>query len=294
MAEIIYHLKSYDDVPFQSKIVWLSENDVGRMNEHLALCGQKPMRKRRLREIYRKNIARYCLLYFDGLPVARGSVEPYSDNAWEAADIRVAKGYRCRGFAKEILRFLSKYIIDHGRLATCGTEEHNIAMQKAMQAVGYAKAAPYRIIRLHPRDFKRCGNIWDMRKHRRRWRKWRREVRLGHRATFIYTEQGEYLGEGSLVFENDDPDYTLPGQRIYLSRMVVKRQAQGRGIGGILLGYLCEEAKRMGYQEMSLGVNVVNARARHLYEKHGFTEFWRDEDQYGKFIKMLKNLEQMS
>ncbi|MDR2686349.1 MAG: GNAT family N-acetyltransferase [Oscillospiraceae bacterium] len=152
----------------------------------------------------------------------------------------------------------------------------------------------YEIFRLQARDFKKCGNIWDMRKHRKRWRKWRREVRSGNRATYIYAERGEYLGEGSLVFENDDPDCTVPGQRIYLSRMIVKQEAQNRGIGGILLAYLCEEAKRMGYREMSLGVNLVNARARHLYEKHGFAEIWRGEDQYGKFIKMLKILEQMS
>jgi len=152
----------------------------------------------------------------------------------------------------------------------------------------------YEIFRLRARDFKRCGNIWNMRTHRKRWRKWRREVRSGKRVTYIYVENGEYLGEGSLVFDNGDPDETIPGRRVYLSRLVVKQEAQGRGIGGILLEYLCDEAKRMGYQEMSLGVNVVNERARRLYEKHGFAEFWRGEDEYGKFIKMLKILEQMS
>ena len=151
----------------------------------------------------------------------------------------------------------------------------------------------YEVFRLQARDFKKCGNIWDMRKHRKRWHNWRREVRSGKRATYIYTEQGEYLGEGSLVFDSGDPDYTLSGQRICLSRLIVKSEAQGRSIGGILLDYLCDEAKRMGYSEMSLGVNVVNARARHLYEKHGFAEIWRGEDKYGKYIKMLKKLEQM-
>ena len=153
----------------------------------------------------------------------------------------------------------------------------------------------YEIFRLQPRDFKLCGSIWRiMRKHRKRARSLHREVRSGKRATYIYTEQGEYLGEGSLVFDNGDRDYTIPGQRIYLSRMRVEPQARDRGIGGILLEHLCDEAKRMGCREISLGVNLVNARARHLYEKHGFTEFWRGEDQYGKFIKMLKILEQMS
>ena len=152
----------------------------------------------------------------------------------------------------------------------------------------------YEIFRLQARDFKRCGNIWNMKTNRKRWRKWRKEVRSGNRATYIYTEHGEYIGEGSLVFRNDDPEYTITGQRIYLSRMLVKPEEQDRGIGGIMLAFLCDEARRMGYREISLGVNLVNARARHLYEKHGFTEIWRGEDRYGKFIKMLKILEQMS
>ena len=152
----------------------------------------------------------------------------------------------------------------------------------------------YEIFRLRPCDFKKCGNIWNLKAHRDRTRRWRKEVRSGTRVTYIYAENGEFLGEGSLVFDSGDPDYTIPGQRIYLSRMIVKPQARDRGIGGILLEHLCEEAKSMGYRELSLGVNLVNARARHLYEKHGFTEIWRGEDQYGKFIKMLKILEQMS
>ena len=146
---------------------------------------------------------------------------------------------------------------------------------------------------MEPRDFKRCGNIWNMKTRRKRWREWRREVRRGKRLTYIYAEDGEFLGEGSLVFESDDPDYTIPGQRIYLSRMIVKPEEQNRGIGGILLDYLCDEARRMGYAEISLGVNLVNARAQHLYKKHGFTEIWRGEDEHGKFMKMLKILEQM-
>lgn len=41
--------------------------------------------------------------------------------------------------------------------------------------------------------------------------------------TFIYLENNEFVGEGSLVFRNNDPDYTIPGKRMYLSRMILKR-----------------------------------------------------------------------
>ena len=106
-------------------------------NEHLILVGQQPGKDKWLREIYQAGIARYCLLYHDGLPVARGAVEPLNDNVWEAADMRIAKVYRGKGFAKEMLRFLSQYIIEHGKIASCRTEEDNEAMQAVIKSIGY-------------------------------------------------------------------------------------------------------------------------------------------------------------
>jgi len=137
MAEIVYQLSEYTAVPCRARIEWLGENDSALLNEHLLLAGQQPMKDRHFRKTYRKGIACYCLLWHDGLPVARGAVEPYSEQAWEAADIRTAVDYRGRGFATEILRFLTQYIITHGKIATCRTEEDNYAMQKAIAAVGY-------------------------------------------------------------------------------------------------------------------------------------------------------------
>lgn len=137
MAEIIYQLTKYTDSPYQSDIVWLTEDDMEKLNKHLVFAGQKPGSEDWLKKMYQANTARYCLLYYNGLPVARGAVEPYCEHAWEAADIRTVKEYRGRGFAKEILRFLSQYIIDHGKIATCRTEEENYAMQKVIKAINY-------------------------------------------------------------------------------------------------------------------------------------------------------------
>ena len=124
--------------PMKHDIEWLSENDSEKLNAHLVLAGQKPMEDERYRALYRNGVARYCLLYNNGVPVARGAVEPYSEDAWEAADIRTAREYRRRGFAKEILRFLSREILAHKKIATCRTEEDNLPMQKVLQFVGYS------------------------------------------------------------------------------------------------------------------------------------------------------------
>ena len=149
----------------------------------------------------------------------------------------------------------------------------------------------YKIIRLEPNEYNKCRNIWDMSKNPDGALKWYNELVNGNRIIFVYTENSEFIGEGSLVFKNDDPDYTIPDKRIYLSRMVVKPEYRNRGIGGIIIDYLVEYAKQLGYEEISLGVDIDNLNARHLYEKNGFTNvIFSGEDEHGKYIKLLRKL----
>lgn len=149
----------------------------------------------------------------------------------------------------------------------------------------------YEIIRLKPEDYRKCTNIWDMEKDPERTKRWYDQLVSGNRVTFVYTGNGEFIGEGSLVFEINDPDYTIPGRRIYLSRLIVKNGHRGRGIGGIIVDYLVDYAKRLGYGEMSLGVDIDNAVARQLYEKKGFTDvIFEGEDEAGRYVKLLKKL----
>jgi diamine N-acetyltransferase len=148
----------------------------------------------------------------------------------------------------------------------------------------------YEIIRLKPEDYARCGNIWDMARQPDA-AKWYEELVSGNRIIFIYTSSGEFIGEGALVFDNGDPDYTIDKQRIYLSRMIVKKEFRNQGIGHILLDYLCDYAQKLGYSEVSVGVDIDNHRARHLYEKKGFsTVIFEGEDEHSKYVKLLKTL----
>ena len=117
------------------------------------------------------------------------------------------------------------------------------------------------------------------------------ELVSGNRITFIYSVNDEFIGEGSLVFQNDDPDYTIPDKRIYLSRMIVKEGYRNCGIGGIIVDYLIDYAKQLGFEEITLGVDTDNLNARHLYEKKGFTTvLFLGEDEYGEYVKLLKVL----
>ena len=147
------------------------------------------------------------------------------------------------------------------------------------------------IEKLAPKNYEKCNNIWDMSKKPEMAKVWHDELVAGNRVIFVYIENGEYLGEGSLVFENGDPDYTIKNQRIYLSRMIVKEECRNRGIGTKILEFMFNYAKDLGYKEMSLGVDIGNIGARWLYESNGFTNvIFTGEDEVGKFVKLIKSL----
>ena len=147
----------------------------------------------------------------------------------------------------------------------------------------------YQIERLNTEVYYKCSNIWDMEKKPKMAKMFYEELVSGNRITFIYLENNEFIGEGSLVFKNNDPDYTIPDKRIYLSRMIVKKEYRNCGIGGVILDYLIDYAEQLGYEEIALGVDTDNFNARHLYEKKGFTNIiFIGEDEYGEYVKLLK------
>jgi len=149
----------------------------------------------------------------------------------------------------------------------------------------------YEIIQLKPENYQRCSNIWDMEKNPEMVKRFYDELVSGNRIIYVYTADGEYLGEGSIVFEKNDPDYSIPGQRIYFSRLVVKDEYRNQGIGSILIDYVVDKAIELGFSEISVGVDKINKGAFRLYQRKGFSEIIYDgEDEYGPYYKLLKRL----
>lgn len=94
---------------------------------------------------------------------------------------------------------------------------------------------------------------------------------------------------GALVFDKKDPDYTIAGKRLYLSRLIVKEEYRRQGIGSFIVDALINHAFGLGYKEFSIGVDVDNIAARHLYEGKGFTEvIFHGRDKDGEYVKLLK------
>lgn len=143
---------------------------------------------------------------------------------------------------------------------------------------------------LNPEDYHKCSNIWNM-KSQPLADKWLDEIKSGNRLVFIYKINGEFIGEGALVLDTGDSDYTIPGKRIYASRMIVKKEYRNLGIGSKILEFLIEKAKSMGYSEMTIGVDKDNVNALHLYKKYGFTEVLFDgADEDGEYFKLMKRI----
>lgn len=143
---------------------------------------------------------------------------------------------------------------------------------------------------LKPEEYDKCSNIWNM-KAQPLADKWFEEIKGGNRLVFIYKINGEFIGEGALVLDTGDPDYTIENQRVYVSRMIVKKEYRGRGIGGEILAFLIGKAKAMGFSEMTIGVDKDNKNALHLYRKNGFTEVLFDgADEDGEYFKLMKRI----
>jgi ribosomal protein S18 acetylase RimI-like enzyme len=62
----------------------------------------------------------------------------------------------------------------------------------------------------------------------------------------------------------------VEAERFLIDGICVAREAQGHGIGSLLIEALCREARARGYREVRLDVIDSNWRARALYERQGF------------------------
>lgn len=68
----------------------------------------------------------------------------------------------------------------------------------------------YQIKKLYPEDFNKWSNIGDMEKKPKMAKMFYDELVNGNRITFIYLENNEFIGEGSLVLKKYESN-TLRG-----------------------------------------------------------------------------------
>ena len=140
-------------------------------------------------------------------------------------------------------------------------------------------------------NYSKCNNIWNMKKQSKLAEKFLDELKSGNRVTYIYKDGDELIGEISIVKEMNDSDYTIPNQRVYVSRLIVKKEYRRKGIGKMLVDFITGKAKELGYTEMSIGVDLDNYPALKLYIDSSFDKvIFIGEDEQGKYVKLLKTI----
>lgn len=140
-------------------------------------------------------------------------------------------------------------------------------------------------------DYSKCNNIWNMKKQSKLAEQFLCELKSGNRVTYIYKDGDEFIGEISLVKEMNDSDYTISNQRVYVSRLIVKKEYRRKGIGKKLVDFITDKAKELGYSELSIGVDLDNYPALKLYIDCGFDKvIYIGEDEQGKYVKLLKTV----
>ena len=148
-----------------------------------------------------------------------------------------------------------------------------------------------KIRQISSEEFHLCGKIWDLEQRADLAKRFLNEIRTNNRTTWVCFDNELPVGEISLVSHMDEPDYTVPNKRAYLSHLLVSPQYRNRGIAGALITHVLEYAKLSGYKEVSLAVDLDNYPAIKLYTKYGFDQIiCADRDEYGEFIKLLKTL----
>ncbi len=140
-------------------------------------------------------------------------------------------------------------------------------------------------------DYSKCSNIWNMKKQSKLAEQFLDELKSSNRVTYIYKDGDEFIGEISLVKEMNDLDYTIPNQRVYVSRLIVKKEYRCKGIGKKLVDFITDKAKELGYSELSIGVDLDNYPALKLYIDSSFDKvIYIGEDEQGQYVKLLKTV----
>src|SRR5512140_120092 len=102
-------------------------------------------------------------------------------------------------------------------------------------------------------------------------REWARQLQAKEDGTFPFVAVDKASGEraGFIVLVKL-PDFFTGGTNLYVSDMVVARGGDGRGVGSAMLAFAERFAREQKCERLALGVFPGNARARALYERHGF------------------------
>lgn len=141
----------------------------------------------------------------------------------------------------------------------------------------------FTVEKLNISNYEKSNNVWDM-KSCPFTEQFKKQVACGIRDSYLMKYKGAYIASCDLVY--DYGEYTEADIKVYLSRLIVKKEHRNKGIGQNLLKYMIALCKEKGYRQITLGVDTDNKNAVHIYKKFGFTIYETSNDEYGEYYKM--------
>lgn len=114
-------------------------------------------------------------------------------------------------------------------------------------------------------------------------------VRKGDAGLIVTAEGGGPVGAAWYrLFTPEAPGYGFIDAQTPELAIALVYEVRGRGVGTKLMQSLMTLARKQGHRQISLSVDVKNEGARRLYQRLGFQEVERDEEN----LKMLADLSQ--
>lgn len=145
----------------------------------------------------------------------------------------------------------------------------------------------YNVEQLNIFDYEKSNSVWNM-ETCPFTEQFKEQVACGNREPYLMKYNNEYIASCDLVY--DYGEYTKTGIKVYLSRLIVKKEYRNQGIGQKMLEHMIDLCKEKGYQQITVGVDTDNKNAIHIYKKFGFKIYETDTDEYGEYYKMIKQL----
>ena len=97
------------------------------------------------------------------------------------------------------------------------------------------------------------------------------DMKGGNIDIFVMFDDDRPIGELHAAYESDD-ERAVKEKRAYLFAFRIHEDYQGRGYGKQLLQSVIDTLNEKGYTEFTVGVEDDNVRAKHIYNRLGFTE----------------------
>ena len=154
----------------------------------------------------------------------------------------------------------------------------------------------YIVRTINPEELEKLNALF-MVKDNERFIKERTEKLLNNDMDIYVVEyENKFIGEVTIYYNKENyKDYTIPNKRVYMEALRILKEYQGKGIAQYLLNEVISKIKEQGYSEITIGVEDDNEKAKHIYAKHGFTEFIRrdhgdeyDPCDYNVYLKRLR------